>query len=190
MNYEIVNGDTVYFDVIQPTWIFAKSKGEKSRNWKRYYRLVYNFNIVYPYALAARTIVERVDSTVNAEHFNRIQKERYMRQMQNDLLKTFGPTFKHMTISQGVLLVKLVDREIGRSSYSVIKDYKNGIAAGFWQGIARIFGNNLKNQYDPTGADRTVEELVKKWESGQFDSFYYSIFWEYPPHANIPSKYK
>jgi len=190
MNYEVDHGDTVYLDVIQPTWVFAKMKGKQSRDWRRYYRLVYNFSVVYPYALVARKMVRQADSTMSANHFNRIQRDRYIKGMQNELFNAFETPLKHMTISQGVLLVKLVNREVGRSTYSLIKDYKSGIAAGFWQGIARIFGNNLKADYDPDGADKAVESLVQRWDRGQFNAFYYSIFYDYPPKPNIPSKYK
>ena len=72
-----------------------------------------------------------------------------------------------MTISQGRLLIKLVDREIGKSSYSIIKDYKSGVSAGFWQGVAKIFGQNLKSSYDPNGEDRMTEYLVEKWQRGR-----------------------
>jgi len=190
MNYEIQDGDTVYMDIIQPTWVFAKTRGKKSSDWRRYYRLVYNFSIVYPYSLVARKLVKEADNTIESSHFNRIQKEKYIKQMQNELFEAFEVPLKHMTISQGVLLVKLVNREVGRSTYLLIKDYKSGIAAIFWQGVARLFGNDLKADYDPAGADKAVESLVQKWDSGQFDALYYSIFYVYPPKPNIPSKYR
>ena len=58
---------------------------------------------------------------------------------------------RSLTVSQGALLMKLIDREIGKSSYMIIKDYKNGMAAKFWQGVAKMFGSDLKKPYDPTG---------------------------------------
>lgn len=190
MNYEIVDNDTVYLDYIQPTWIFAKSSGKTSRDWRRYYKLVYNFNKVYPYALIARKLVIQADSTITVNNFSRSEKDRYVKAMQKELMGAFETPLKHMSITQGVLLVKLVDREVGKSAYYIIKDYKSGIAAGFWQGIAKLFGNNLKNGYDPKGAEKPVEELIKKWDNGTFRDFYYSIFWEYPPVVKLPSKYK
>ena len=94
-----------------------------------------------------------------------------------------------MTISQGAVLLKLIDRETGQSSYSIIKEYKNGIAAGFWQGIAKFFDNDLKSQYDPEGEDRELEELVQMWHNGTFPSLYRSIFWEDPPVVKVPDMY-
>ena len=66
---------------------------------------------------------------------------------------------------------------------------KSGIAAGFWQGIAKIFGSDLKKPYDPEGEDALTEELVMMWESGDFPMFYFSLFWQDPPKMPIPEKY-
>ena len=85
--------------------------------------------------------------------------------------------------------MKLIDREIGKSSYMIIKDYKSGIAATFWQGIAKLFGSDLKKPYDPKGEDSKIEELVQMWEDGDFEAFYFSLFWKDPPKVEIPSKY-
>ena len=83
-----------------------------------------------------------------------------------------------MTVTQGRLLLKLLDRELGRTSYYVIKNYRGSAAAGFWQGVAKIFGSDLRQPYDKYGEDRLVEELVLLYQQGQFDYLYYSIFWE------------
>ena len=86
-----------------------------------------------------------------------------------------------MSIQQGALMIKLIDRETGQSSYSIIKEYKNSAAAGFWQGIAKMFDNDLKARYDPEGADKQIEELVQIWNAGYFPSLYWSVFWEDAP---------
>ena len=83
-----------------------------------------------------------------------------------------------LTITQGKLLLKLMDREMGLSSFYVIRNYKGGAAAGFWQGIAKLFGSDLKKQYDKFGEDKTVEELVKMYNDGRFWYLYYSMFLE------------
>ena len=86
--------------------------------------------------------------------------------------------------------MKLVDREVGKSSYNIIKGYKSGMAAGFWQGIAKLFGSDLKKPYDPEGEDALTEELVHMWEAGDFQAFYFSLFWQDPPEMPIPEKYR
>ena len=67
---------------------------------------------------------------------------------------------------------------------------KSGMTAGFWQGVAKMFGSDLKKPYDPEGEDRQTEELVKIWEAGDFPAFYWSLFWQDPPEMPIPEKYR
>ena len=190
MPYFIENGDTVYYDTVPPTWVFANGPSMSRSDWRQYYRLVYNFNKVYPYAKMASRIVAEADSTIEARGMNRIQKEKYIDGWESELLTEFEPVVRKMTISQGQLLVRLVDREIGKTTYSILKDYTNRITAGFWQGIGKLFGQDLKNHYDPEGEDARTEDLIRKWESGEFDFLYFSIFMEQPPRTEIPSKYQ
>jgi len=186
LSYRVMDGDTMYFDTIDPVWIFSR---KQQKDWKKYYRLVYNFARVYPFAEASGRLQEIVDSTIAANHYGRVKKERYMNEVQGMLFKDFEGSLRKMTISQGAVLLKLIDRETGHSSYSIIHDYKNGIAAGFWQGIAKLFDNDLKSKYDPEGADKDIEELVQIWQAGNFPALYWSVFWEDPPHVKVPESY-
>ena len=187
LGYRVEKGDTVYYDSIDPTWIFPRGYKGKKGDLKKYYRLVYNFNKVYPYALLARDMTMQVDNHIAANELRRRKKEKYINQMQKELFAAYEKPLKNMSISQGRLLIKLIDREIGRSSYKIIKDYKSGITAGFWQGVAKIFGNDLKSRYDADGDDKVTEYLVEKWQRGEFDALYYSIFWEMPKHPDLRS---
>ena len=162
---------------------------QKGREWRKYYRLVHNFSKAYPYALVARKLVHEADSTIAADNLKRLKRDKYVTEVQNELFDVFESQMRNMTVSQGALLMKLIDREVGKSSFDIIKDYKNGIAARFWQGIAKIFGTDLKKPYDPEGEDARTEELVKIWEDGDFQAFYFSIFWKDPPVMPIPEKY-
>ena len=181
--------DTTYFDHIRPSKVYSRLPRQKGREWRKYYRLVHNFSKAYPYALVARKLVHKADSTIAADNMKRLQRDKYVTKVQNELFDVFESQMRNMTVSQGALLMKLIDREVGKSSFDIIKDYKNGIAARFWQGIAKIFGTDLKKPYDPEGEDARTEELVKIWEAGDFQAFYFSIFWKDPPVMPIPEKY-
>lgn len=189
LQYEVVNGDTVYLDILNPSRVSTYGGARKGREWRRYYRLVWNFSKTYPYALVAGRLVAKADSTFAEDNYGRRQKEKYVSEVQKELFNAYEEPLRHMTVSQGQLLMKLIDREVGKSSFAIIKDYKNGIAAGFWQGVAKIFGSDLKKHYDPEGEDAAVEELVGKWNSGEFNSLYFSLFGEYPTKVEVPSKY-
>lgn len=190
LQYIIDNGDTVYVDNLPAAHVYQRLPRQKGREWRQYYRLVHNFSKVYPYALVARHLVEEVDSTIVADNLKRGKREKYISRMQKELFEVFEQPMRNLTVSQGALLMRLIDREVGKSSFNIIKDYKNGMAAGFWQGIAKLFGTDLKKPYDPEGEDKPTEELVQKWESGEFEGLYFSLFWQYPPTVEIPSKYR
>ena len=190
MRYIVEGNDTILIDDIRPAKVYSMMPRQKGKDWRKYYRLVHNFSKTYPYALAARKIVMQADKTIADKNLKRVKRDRYITSVQNELFDVFEEPLKRLTVSQGALLMKLIDREIGKSSYAIIKDYKNGIAAKFWQGVAKIFGSDLKKPYDPKGEDANIEELVEIWEAGEFEAFYYSLFWKEPPTVVIPSKYR
>ena len=186
MFYEVdEQGDTTFIDTLDPIWVFPKGRTMKGNDWRKYYKMVYNFNKVYPYALVGRKMMAQVDSTIAADVTKKSQRSAYIHDVQRELLKTFEKDIRSMTISQGLVLVKLVDRETGLNPYEIIKTYVSGFAANFWQLVAKLFSQDLKTRYDPKGADSQLKELVKIWDSGQWNSFYYSIFMEYPKKTVI-----
>ncbi|MBO4671024.1 MAG: DUF4294 domain-containing protein [Bacteroidales bacterium] len=185
MYYEVHQGDTIYFDTLDPIWVFPRGRKMKGGDWRREYRLVYNFNKIYPYALVGRKMMAQVDSTIAADASKRSQRTQYIKQVEKELLGLFSKDIRQMTTSQGVLLMRLVDRECGMSAFDIIKEYENGFAANFWQVIAKLFDQDLKSRYDPKGRDAKIEELVQVWDSGQWDQFYYSVFWESPKKTVI-----
>lgn len=190
LSYIVENGDTIYFDSIAPSSVAARGRRQTEKDRRQYYRLVYNFAKVYPYARLAAKMERAADSTITANGYGKRQKEKYVNGLQKQIMKDFEKVARSMSISQGALLLKLIDREINKPTYTIIKDYKSRTAAGFWQGIAKLFDNDLKATYDPDGEDKDVEELVKKWEDGTFAELYFSIFWQEPPQPSIPEKYR
>lgn len=178
-------GDTMFLDQIDPVWIFPKGKGFRKGDWRRFYKTVYNFNKVYPYALAGRKMMHQVDVELSKGNIKKSERNKYVNQVEKEMFKLFEKDIRKMTINQGVLLVRLVDRECGMSGYEIIKTYESGFAAGFWQLVAKLFDQDLKSRYDPKGKDVKTEELVKIWDSGHWKSFYFSIFYENPPVVQI-----
>lgn len=179
------NGDTVYLDQIEPIWIFPRGKGMKKGDWRRYYKTVYNFNRIYPYALACRKLMAQVDRELAIGGYSRSDRSRYINNVEKELFKLFEKDIRRMTITQGVLLVRLIDRECGMSGYEIIKNYESGFAATFWQLVAKLFDQDLKSRYDPKGKDAKTEELIKIWDSGNWKQFYFSIFFDNPEETVI-----
>ncbi|MBQ9702045.1 MAG: DUF4294 domain-containing protein [Bacteroidales bacterium] len=189
LRMQVENGDTTYLDKLPPIYIIGRGKARSEKQWRAYYKLVWRFARVYPYAQASGHLIKQVDSTLNAEHYRGLRKERYIDAIQKQIFRDFEKPLRNMSIQQGALLLKLINRETGLPPYTIIKDYKNRLAAGFWEGVAHLFDNSLKTAYDPTGADATIEELVQIWNAGEFPALYWSIFWEDPPKVEVPESY-
>ncbi len=190
MQYVVENGDTVYLAPLNAARVYEKKPRQKGREWRKYYRLVYNFAAVYPYVLVAKDIVDEADSVIRAGNLKYVSKDRYVSGIVKELFNSFEEPMKNMTVTQGQLMMLLIDRECGISSYDIIKTFKNQYAAGFWQGIAKLFGNSLKRRYDPDEEDRAIEDLVQQWEQGTFEQTYFEIFWKYPPMIELPPQYR
>ncbi len=173
VGWDISGGDTIY--IMKTIYVFPKIH-PKTRSWREYYKLVYNFKKTYPYALLAKDKINEADSVLSSRHFSKREQEKYIKSFEIRLFKEFEKPLRNMSFSQGRLLMKLIDREVGQSSYYIIKDYRGSFTALFWQGIARIFGANLKKPYDKFGEDRITEELVQMYYNGSFDYLYYSLF--------------
>lgn len=179
IGYEVHGKDTIYIDRINELHVFNRPQSwKKSREWRKFYRTVYNFAKVYPYALKAKAIMRDADSTLANSNFTRGQREKYIKEYEKRLFREFEKPLRSLSINQGKMLLKLIDREAGISSYYAIKNYKGGAAAGFWQGIAKLFGSDLKKKYDMFGEDKILEELVQMYKNGSFWYLYYSMFRE------------
>lgn len=98
---------------------------------------------------------------------SRRQKRKFWKEYEKLLFSQYEMDMRHMTAAQGQLLMVLVDRETKNTSYEVILLYKNALAANFWQGIAKLFGNDLKAHYEDQANHDTIEQIILLVESGQ-----------------------
>lgn len=185
--YHVEKGDTIYFDSVRPA---IKTDYMTKKEVRHYKKLVGNFAKVYPYSVLARQLVQETDRAFETRHLTNRQKERYVNELQRKIIASYEETARHMTMSQGQLMMKLIDRETGKSPHDLIRDYKSGMAAGFWQGLASVFGVDMKRHYDGEGKDRDVELLARSWDNGTFPDIYYSLFGEYPVIPEVPDNIK
>ena len=89
-----------------------------------------------------------------------------MKNVETALKDQYGAELKRLSISQGKVLLKLIDRQTGKTSYELIKEMRGSFSVGMWQGIARIFGHNLKSEYDAQGDDKMIEHIIRRIELG------------------------
>lgn len=162
----VVDGDTIPYIPLKEVNIIAFRFVENKRQARKLTKLIRNVKKVYPYAKIAGIKFEEYGAVLDTTE-DRKKQRRIMKEVEKELKTEFGNDLKDMTFSQGRILIKLVDRETGNSSYSIVKEFRGSFTAFFYQAFARIFGFNLKTKYDPEGKDKTIETIVKMIESGQ-----------------------
>ncbi|MEJ7778397.1 MAG: DUF4294 domain-containing protein [Daejeonella sp.] len=140
--------------IVVDTRIF-KSPADKAK----FNRLRYNVLKVMPYAMFARQRYALLQEDLIQARSNK-QKRILVKSFEAEIKAMFNREIKNLTITQGGILIKLIDRETGNSSYDLLKEMKGGITAFFYQSVARVFGNNLKNKYDPQ-EDRDIEAIIQ-----------------------------
>ena len=161
----IEGADTIPLIELPEIRIYERKDYEYLYLKRRYRRMIRNVKKAYPYAKIAGVELKELDMQL-ASIENEKEKKTYIETAEKEIMDQFEKEVKRLTVTQGIILVKLIDRETGRTSYEVIKDLRGGITAFFWQGIARIFGNNLKSEYDPVDKDRIIEVIVQGIEAG------------------------
>jgi len=161
----VEDGDTTIYKNLQEIVVIPEKEFSNPRDKRRYYRYVNKVKKVYPYAKLAGEMLREYEPRYLALESDK-ERRRMMKDLEQQLLDEYKDDLKRMTISEGRILLKLIDRETSRTSYTIIKDFRGGFSAFFWQGIARLFGGNLKSEYDPYGEDRVLEEIVMLIEIG------------------------
>jgi hypothetical protein len=152
--------DTVSMVYVRRVYCFSKPV-----DMSRHRKLVRDFRRVYPLALVAKQKMATFEAELVALP-TKSQQRAFARRIEKELIAEYTPTLKKMTVTQGRILLRLIDRETDLTSYSIVKEFRGGFVAGFWQGVARIFGHNLKDEYDPAERDRLIEQCVFLYNAG------------------------
>lgn len=155
------NEDTVLVNELDEVVITAEASRKARRNIRRYSKLKRNIRVTMPYARMCAQEMERISQELDQIE-NKKEREAHKEAELKRLRAEFEDDLKDLTFSQGHLLIKLIDRETGKTSYNLIKDFRNGFSAIMWQGFAKVFGMNLKEQYDPEkhqDIERALREL-------------------------------
>jgi hypothetical protein len=135
-------------------------------------RLRYNVYKVYPYAVTAAFILDKVDKET-AVRTKKKDRKQYLKQVEQEMNAKFKDELKNLSMTQGQILVKLINRQTGRDCYSVIKEIKGGLNARIYQTAAFFFDNDLKAQYDPYNKDKDIEMIVQEIESKNYFQYQY-----------------
>ena len=163
---QIIDGDTVPFIRLHEVEVYALKIPKTRKGRKKLTKLVKNVKRVYPYAKMASIQLKRYDKELSAATNDR-QRRKVMKKAEKEINNRYGGELKKMNFSQGKILIKLIDRETGETSYNLVQELRGNFTAFFYQAFARLWGYNLKIRYDPEGEDKQIETIVKMIERGQ-----------------------
>lgn len=162
----IIDGDTLPIIALDDVRIYGPIIFKTKHEAVKFTRLIRDVKIAYPFARVVGIKVKEYNDII-ATSASKSEKKAKMKEAEAELKKQFENDIKNLTETQGIILMKLIDRETGESSYELIKDFRGGLMAVFYQSLGTLFGYNLKITYDPSGEDKDIEQIVLMLESGQ-----------------------
>lgn len=163
---KIIDNDTLPFIRLHTIYILPPHKFKNKRERNHFERLTRKVKKVLPYAKIAATKLYILNKELENCKSDR-ERKRLINKADKELHDDYGDEIKNLTFSEGRILIKLIDRETGNSSFALVKELKGSFTAFLWQSLARVFGENLKAEYDPEHDDKIIEEIVIRIENGQ-----------------------
>jgi len=163
----IVDNDTVPEFFLNEVPIVTNYIFKTKKQYEQWTRVKYNVKIVYPYALLASAKLKQYDLMLAKIEDKNMRKE-FVKMCEKELRKEFEKDLKSLSVTQGRILMKLINRETGKTTYDIVKEMRGGFQANMWQALARLFGNNMKDEYEPASEDLMIEKAIAMVERGDF----------------------
>lgn len=155
----VYEGDTIEAKVLAGVYVWNRRNPAARAAWTRLRNAVY---VTYPYARRAGWVFSDIEKHIVNDP-NKRDVKRYINSREKELKKEFTEPLKNLSVYQGKVLMKLINRETGGvDCYDILKELKGGFTARFWQTIAFVFGSDLKQPYDAYGKDAEMESIVKE----------------------------
>ena len=167
LNSEIYKGDTIGSVYLPEVPIYPAPKFKNKRQEKFYWKTVRDVKKVYPYMKFIGTEYKRINAICDTISDPKLKKK-YLKKYEKELLDEYKPVMKKFTLSQGKMLIKLIDRELEETSYDIIKQFRGGFVAWWWQLFAKMLGADLKDDYNISERekDRIIERVITLYEAG------------------------
>lgn len=157
----IYNGDTIEAKTLADVSVMTQltqAQLNAIAKWTRLRNAVY---VTYPYARRAGAVLNDINAKL-ANVTDKDARKDYIKSREKELKKEFTDPLTNLSVYQGKVLMKLINRETGNNCYEIIKEYKGGFTARFYQTVAFFFSSNLKQPYDPKGDDLEIEKIVQE----------------------------
>ncbi len=159
----IYNGEAIPYRELELCWVKAPmspAMKKRVREWTRLRNAVY---VTYPYARKAGAIMNEMNAIL-ANMRLKEQKKAYVQTREKELKKEFADPLTNLSVYQGKVLMKLINRQTGNNCYDIIKEYKGGFTARFYQTVAYFLSSSLKQPYNAEGDDKQIEQIVLEIE--------------------------
>ena len=163
---QISNTDTFYLARMADVYVYPPMVFKNKQQERFYWKTVRDVKKTLPFAKELALEMQVADQQLALLADDKARRK-WWRQYEKYLFRKYEDDLRHMTASQGQMLMKLMDRESDRTSYDIIKHYRGKASANFWQFIAKLFKNDLKEEYDASDKDRIVERVINLVEAGQ-----------------------
>lgn len=125
---------------------------------QRYQKLIRDIKKVLPYAKLAGYRFQLMEQNLQMLPTEKARKQ-YLKRTEEAIKDQFMDDLVNLTVSQGKLLIKLIHRETGKDTYTILKTYRGNLTAFYWQGMAKVFTADLKNEYNPV-EDWQIEQII------------------------------
>ncbi|CAM4452750.1 DUF4294 domain-containing protein [Flavobacterium terrigena] len=145
----IQDSDTIREIVIEEVTVTDESRMKLTKEEREQIKLLERrVRVVYPYAKMTAEKLTQINATM-AKLKTQKEKKKYFKLVEKYLNDEFEPKLKKLSRKQGQILVKLINRQTGKTTFDLIKDYKSGWKAFWSNNTAKLFNINLKETYDP-----------------------------------------
>src|SRR5215470_18058318 len=158
----IYEGESLPYKEMEMVWVSNLPPDKLAKfieEWNRLRNAVY---VTYPYARIAGATINDMNMHLTGVDSKRKRKE-YIKSREKELRQQFTEPMENLSVYQGKILMKLINRQTGNNCYDIIKEYKGGFNARVYQTVAFFFGSNLKQDYDLAKREnRDIENIVKE----------------------------
>lgn len=150
-------GDTIEAKTLSKVFFYSRFSAAANAKWNRLRNAIY---VTYPYAQRAGAIMNDIHSKLK-NVTGKSERRKYIRSREKELKKEFTDPLTNLSVYQGKVLMKLINRETGNNCYDIIKEHKSGLTARFYQTVAFFYSSSLKQPYDADGDDAEIEFIVQ-----------------------------
>ena len=163
----ILDGDTVPLYNLREVIIYADGMLLSPKEIKKNAKLIRNVRLMLPYAQEGKRRLDVLEVEIAA--LPRKQRKAAIKEAEKQLLADYKGEISNYTFSQGLVLIKLIDRETNRTAYKIVGELRGSLRAGLYQALAKLFGYNLKDSFDPkhNKKDDLIDRICRSIERGQ-----------------------